>query len=62
MLTHVLPRVPLVKLEDITFITSTCLAYLLREELVLSLPEKPLVIVYVLEHRVLSAIFSEKRE
>lgn len=50
------------KPRDITFFASTCLAYLLREELELPPPVKPPNIVFVSKHRVLLVIFIGKME
>lgn len=56
------PRSPMRKPGDITFVASTCLAYIPWEELELPPQTKPLEIVFVLERRVLSAIFRREME
>lgn len=62
MLTPYFPRMPMGKPRYITFAAITCLSYFLWEELELTPPEKHLTMVFMLEHRVLLAIFRGNME
>ena len=62
MFNPIFHHVLLGKLRDITFIISTYLSYFLRKELEVPPLVKLLVMVFVLEYKVLSAIFGGKME